>query len=93
MGEDAVLHPDHKDHRVLQPLGGVHGHENYLTDVVVLPAVRQIVGVGYQPYPLQELVHVGELGGHADQLGQVLQPAFGFNGVFGPQLVEVIRLV
>ena len=51
--------------------------------------VGELVGVGDEADLLEELVDGLELPGEADQLGQVLEPALGLDGVLGLQLGEV----
>ena len=51
--------------------------------------IRQVVGVGYQAHPLEELVHGVEIASKPHQLGKVLQTPLGLDGTVCPQFVEV----
>ena len=100
VGEHPVLHADDEHHRVLEPLGGVQGHEDHLAVGPVrsrLPVVRrggivhvgEVVGVGHQADLFEEVAHVLEPGCHTDQLGEVLKPPVGLDRMLGTQPVEV----
>ena len=53
--EDAVLEPGEEDHRELQALGGVEGHQRDHPGVVAVGGVGDLVGVGHQRHPLEEV--------------------------------------
>ena len=88
VGEHPVLHAGQEHRRVLQALGRVQGHQRHLGVVV-----GQVVGVGHQSRPLDQLVDGVELAGHPDQLVQVLQAALGLDGSLRLQLGPVPRPV
>ena len=87
VGEYAVLHTHDEHRRKLEALRSVHRHEDDLASIVVI--VRQVIGVGHQADPLQEVVHRIKPGGGSHQLGQVLQSPLGLDRVLGAQLVEI----
>ncbi len=78
VGEHALLQPGEEHDGELEPLGGVQGHQHD-TGVGGIVAVGQLVGVGHQRHRLEELRDRVEVVGHADELGQVLQPALGLD--------------
>ena len=55
VGEDAVLEPGEEHGRELQALGGVEGHQGDHAAVVVVGRVGDLVGVGDQGHPLEEV--------------------------------------
>ncbi len=66
--EDAVLEAGQEDHRELQALGGVQGHQGDDALVLAVGVVRDLVGVGDQRDPLEE---VREAGGGRGLVGRV----------------------
>jgi hypothetical protein len=85
VGEDPVLQPDDEHDGELEALGGVQGHEHHRG----LVGLVEVVDVGHQADRLEELVDRLDLAGGPDQLGQVLEPALGFDGALGLEGVEV----
>ncbi len=86
MGEDAVFEPHHEHHRVLEALGRVQRHEHDRRIVVV-----ELIGVGDEADLFEELVDIGELAGHAHQLGEVLDAPIGLDRVVGFELGHIAR--
>ena len=82
--EDRLLESGDEHDRVLEALGGVHGHERD-----VLLALGERVEVGAQREPLHErgqvgrLVVLGELGDDAEELADVVGAAEGLVGALG----------
>ncbi len=82
--EDRLLEAGDEHDRVLEALGGVHGHERH-----VLVALAERVEVGPQREPLHErrqvrgFVRGRELGDHAEELADVLGTADGLVGALG----------
>ena len=108
--EDAVLHAGEEHHRELQALRGVQGHQRDHPGLLLVGLVGDLVGVGDQGHPLQEVGEaggdragvdvggvrgragdgvVGELAGHGDELGEVLDPGLVLRVVGGLELGEV----
>ena len=78
--EDAVLEPHEHHHRELEALRRVQRHEYDLRLVAV-----DLVDIGDEADLFEELVDRVEVTRHTDQLGEVLEAAFGFDGTFGLQ--------
>ena len=55
MGEDAVLEAGEEDDGELQALGGVQRHQRDHADVLAVGGVGDLVGVGHQGHPLEEV--------------------------------------
>ena len=70
MGEDAVLEAGEEDDRELEALGGVEGHQRDDAGVVAVGGVGDLVGVGDQGDPLEEVAEADGDGARLD-LGRV----------------------
>ena len=90
VGEHPLLQADHQHLGKLQALGRVHGHES---DRALLGIIA--VHIGSQGDAFQEVSQAGLLGlalvlAHLrHQLHQVLQAAFGLDGVLGCKLIAI----
>ena len=101
--EGAVLHAGEEHDRELQALGGVQGHQRDDPGLLGLLGVGDLVGVGDERDPLEEVLEADhlaglaallvELPGHGDELGEVLDPGLVLGVVAGAQLGEVARAV
>ena len=94
VGQNALFHPHHKNHRIFQPFGRVQGHQRHRVAALV-----DLIRIADQTHLLQkegESVHsrfqTGHsrciLGGHPPQLLQVGEALFPFVGPV-PQSVDV----
>jgi hypothetical protein len=94
MGKHALLHPDQEDHRELEPLGGMRGHERY-----ALAPELCLIHVGDQRDLVQEELErravfevcVGglEVLGSRDELTEVLETRLGFGRALTFEVVEI----
>ena len=87
--EHAVLHADNEHDRILEALGGMHGHQDDLTVVEAILSVRNVVGVGHQADLFKKLGYIVELAGHTHQFSKVLEPSVGLDRMLGLQLIQV----
>ena len=75
--EDAVLEAGQEHDRELQALGGVQGHQRDHPGVVALGSVGDLVGVGDQRHPLEEVGEAGSDDAGVDVGGVGGRPATG----------------
>ena len=79
--EDAVLEAGQEDHRELQALRGVQGHQRdhalgLVAGAVGVGLIGDLVGVGDQRDPLEEVGEPEELSGVLDLLGDTFLQLF-----------------